>query len=185
MSTWIYITNLPYYVSCRAEVIREFEKEIGSIRRCEVMDPDPVSRSTKAFVQYKQPKHAKLAAHKKDSTVVGNRAIQVYLIWSPKESLSTIKIQNLPMYIFYYFFFFFFFHFLFYNCFFNHCLYSSISNDDLQDEFNAWGEIVDSQINFNSNGSPEGHISYSKVDYAIQVECFYYYFYYLLFLFVV
>ena len=99
MSSWIYVTSLPHYITCRQDVMRIFEKDIGSIRRCEVNLTDSIMRSTTAFVQYKQSKHARLAAHKKDNTIVDNRAIQVFLVWTQKESLSTIIVANLPRYV--------------------------------------------------------------------------------------
>lgn len=46
-----------------------------------------------------------------------------------------------------------------------------IGNDNLQVEFEAWGEIVDSQISIDATGTAIGRLSYTKVEYAIRVKC--------------
>lgn len=98
MSTWIRITHLPHYISCEAEVTAEFNK-FGAIKECIVLPPNPALRTTEAFIQFRQTKHAKLAACDKDSKIIGNNAMNVFVVWCPKETLSTIEIQNLPRYV--------------------------------------------------------------------------------------
>eukprot|EP01084_Bolivina_argentea_P111238 198555_1 len=150
MSTWIHVTNLPLYYDEYG--LQDIFSDIGQIIAMNVTKNEMILKST-GFVQFSNPKHAKLAASKKDQTVIGNSAIRVYLIWMSKEDLSTIKVENIPL---------------------------NISTVELENNFIPYGSIVDiticknnttndeKQDNNNTNNETYALISYCRVDYALQ-----------------
>ncbi len=116
MSTWIYIKNLPLYYDEYG--LLDIFNDIGQIVATAVTKNEIILKST-GFVQFASPKHAKLAASKKDQTVIANSAVRVYLIWNEKEDLSTIRVEN---------------------------ILPNSNESDLEKTFDPYGEIVDITI---------------------------------------
>ena len=162
MSTWIYVTNLPLYFDDLT--LKDIFCGIGQIISIKISRDELILKST-ALVQFTHSKHAKLAASKKDQTVINKSAIRVYLIWSQKENLSTIKVFGIS---------------------------NNSQKTDLEKHFNPYGNIVDIQImsktkqikkdkenqndnkkNMENNDAKNKKelyalISFSRVDYALQ-----------------
>ena len=161
MSTWIHITNLPLYYDDYG--LQDIFSDIGQITATNVTKNNMIMKST-GFVQFANTKHAKLAASKKDQTVIANSAVRVYLLWTEKEDLSTIKVKNIE---------------------------PQSTENDLEKYFDPYGGIVDIRIidNNSSNNDdqkvkeiedkskepssskeqePYALISFCRVDYALQ-----------------
>ena len=153
MSRWIHITNLPLYYDDYG--LQEIFTDIGQISATNVTKQEMILKST-GFVQFANAKHAKLAASKKDQTVIANSAVRVYLIWTQQEDLSTIKVTNIE---------------------------PQSTESDLEKYFDPYGGIVDIRIIKPSQSSsnkddekikedqqkePYALISFCRVDYALQ-----------------
>ena len=159
MSTWIHITNLPLYYDDYG--LQDIFSDIGQITATNVTKNNMIMKST-GFVQFANTKHAKLAASKKDQTVIANSAVRVYLLWTEKEDLSTIKVTNIE---------------------------PQSTENDLEKYFDPYGGIVDIRImnkNHNSSNLDDDQkvteiddklknendlyalISFCRVDYALQ-----------------
>ena len=152
MSTWVHITNLPLYYDDYG--LQDIFSDIGQITATNVTKNNMIMKAT-GFVQFANTKHAKLAASKKDQTVIANSAVRVYLLWTDKEDLSTIKVTNIE---------------------------PQSTENDLEKYFDPYGGIVDIRIinNNHSNKKDDDHkvketnedqyalISFCRVDYALQ-----------------
>eukprot|EP01084_Bolivina_argentea_P066992 122103_1 len=134
MSTWIHITNLPLYYDHYG--LHDIFGDIGQIIATKVTKDEMILKST-GFVQFASPKHAKLAASKKDQTVIANSAVRVYLVWTPDEDLSTVRVENIP---------------------------AESTTTELEQYFDPYGEIVNTTINQKTS---HALISFCRVDYAL------------------
>eukprot|EP01084_Bolivina_argentea_P067968 123696_1 len=135
MSTWIYITNLPLYYDDIS--LQDIFNGIGEIITTKISQDELLLKST-AIIQFSDSKHAKLAASKKDGTVIDKSAIRVFIIWCNNEDLSSIKVSN---------------------------ILPDSTIQDLDNTFNPYGNIVNISKDINNEYAL---ISYSKVDYALQ-----------------
>ncbi|ETO30428.1 hypothetical protein RFI_06692 [Reticulomyxa filosa] len=94
MSVWIQITNLPYNY-CENDVYNMFG-EAGTVRQ--VLTEKVSLFKSIALVQFFNSGSARSAACKKDQTVLGGVVIRVKIVWCLKETITTIKVSNLPLY---------------------------------------------------------------------------------------
>ncbi|ETO20204.1 hypothetical protein RFI_17015 [Reticulomyxa filosa] len=97
MSNWIRVINLPFYYD-EEEAINMFG-DVGSIKRIQIERVQLLLKST-AFIQFVNGRKARLAAIKKDQIVFADSVIRVQVVWSRKETLTTLKVSNLPLYVF-------------------------------------------------------------------------------------
>jgi hypothetical protein len=98
--------------------------DVGSIKRIHIERVQLLLKST-AFIQFVNGKKARLAAIKKDQIVFADSVIRVYVVWSRKESLTTVQVSNLPL---------------------------DVTEGSLLDYFSPYGDIVD--IDFNKTSYP-------------------------------
>eukprot|EP00484_Ammonia_sp_Unknown_P002480 CAMPEP_0197076104 /NCGR_PEP_ID=MMETSP1384-20130603/211943_1 /TAXON_ID=29189 /ORGANISM="Ammonia sp." /LENGTH=811 /DNA_ID=CAMNT_0042514953 /DNA_START=39 /DNA_END=2474 /DNA_ORIENTATION=- len=155
MSRWVQITNLPLYYDEYS--LAEIFGDIGPISALKVSKNEMILKST-GFVQFRDAKHAKSAASKKDQTVIANSAVRVFLVWTQQEDLSTIKVTNIE---------------------------ADTTEAALKQHFDPYGGIVDitvvrnnkqqqthndddEKVNEQHNESFAAFISFCKVEYAIQ-----------------
>jgi len=144
MSTWVHVTNLPMYSD--HPLLLEIFHGIGLIQNISIVKNEFIMKS-QAFVQFSKPQHAKTACSKKDETIVEKSQIRVFLIWSPEENLSTIRVSNYP---------------------------EEYRTEDLYQLFNTHGDIVDIRIESNGNhlndqksdSTPSALISFVRVEHA-------------------
>eukprot|EP01083_Nonionella_stella_P070228 187804_1 len=149
MSTWIYVTNLPLYYDELS--VKDIFNGIGQILSIKLAKDQLIHKCT-AMVEFSQTKHAKMAASKKDHTVLHHTnndthkqhklGIRVFVIWCPVETVSTVRCYNID---------------------------PSCTNIELEKYFNPFGDIVNVQIMDNQiQSKPYALISFSRVDYALR-----------------
>eukprot|EP00484_Ammonia_sp_Unknown_P019217 CAMPEP_0197036396 /NCGR_PEP_ID=MMETSP1384-20130603/13906_1 /TAXON_ID=29189 /ORGANISM="Ammonia sp." /LENGTH=667 /DNA_ID=CAMNT_0042466573 /DNA_START=33 /DNA_END=2032 /DNA_ORIENTATION=- len=141
MSQWIYVTNLPLYYDELS--IQEMFSGLGQITATKIRKDALIFKST-ALLQFAHSKYAKLAASKRDQTVIGKSAIRVFLVWCKKETLSTIKVLNIPPHS---------------------------TPSDIEKYCNPYGDVVNiAVVSNNTANAPDtayALVSFSRVDYAL------------------
>jgi len=137
MSCSIYIPSLPSFFDDFS--LRKLFNDCGQIKECGVVQHETLLKSC-GFVKFANAHCAKMAAAKKDQTILERNAIRVFVVWDVQETLSTIRVSNLP---------------------------HDIHVNGLRHLFSPFGDIVNVKINKNDENT-EADISFSRVEYAIR-----------------
>ncbi|ETO17661.1 hypothetical protein RFI_19657, partial [Reticulomyxa filosa] len=120
MSEWINVVNLPSNFDKKQAL--EIFGEMGPIKRVEIWHCQMTLKAG-ALIQFHHPRISRLAAcmtffffhyfisrkrvfiflkkkkKEKDQAVVDGCAINVRVVWSRKETLTTVRVSNLPLYV--------------------------------------------------------------------------------------
>jgi len=139
MSSTLFIQSLPCFYDEFS--LQKLFQDFGQIKECGVIHHDSLLKSN-GFVKFFNSKCAKLAASKKDQTIIERCAIRVYVVWDNKETLSTIRVKNLP---------------------------NNVHVGDLQHLFSPFGDIINVSI-FKQQQSAEANVSFSRIEYAIRAS---------------
>lgn len=137
MSCTIYIPSLPSFFDDFS--LRQLFNDCGRIKECGVIQHETLLKSS-GFVKFTNTHCTKMAAAKKDQTILERSAIRVFVVWDIQETLSTIRVSNLP---------------------------DDIHANGLKNLFSPFGDVVNVKISKNFENT-EADVSFSRVEYAIR-----------------